>query len=152
MGSTAGTGFEAKRARDYSDLVFLCDQEPPVPARSPFVPSEAQLQHYKHAKPAAPLLKHKFFAWQPVDSVRRPYDPSMRLCTAHISQYSEVPDDSSSFTEAVGQEASKNMHQIIVQLAKRARPKHSVSHARIGGLQNTIYVPPLPQLLPSSRT
>jgi hypothetical protein len=89
----------------------------------------------------------------PRDPVRRPYDATdtLRVCTAHISPYSEVPDDSSSFTETVGEKTAQHI-QLHIQLAKGARPKHPGAHAGTqvgryaGARQNNIGVPMLPQL------
>jgi hypothetical protein len=77
--------------------------------------------------------------------VRRSYDPSMHLCTAHISQYSEVADDSSSITEAVGQDTCKNL-QLAVLLGTVASPQHRSQHVRTSRLHHKSRSPPkMPQ-------
>jgi hypothetical protein len=69
----------------------------------------------------------------------------MNLCTAHISPYSEVPDDSSSVTEAVGQDTCKNA-QLAVPLGKVSPPQHRSQHVRTSRLHHNSRAPPkMPQ-------
>jgi hypothetical protein len=98
-----------------------------VPEWSPFITPDVPQQHHPHVQVQTGMHDPK--VWQPSDFVRRPDDSSMNLCTAHISPYSEVPDDISYLTVAVEQDTCK-IQQVPVELAEGTPSQHRSDHVR----------------------
>jgi hypothetical protein len=148
MDSSAGTGFEAARAREHSNLYFPAD-DASAPALSLLAPSEARQQNEKNTERASKSLQRDFSAWRPRNPVQGPYDPTTRLCTAHISPYSEVPDDSAFLTEVVEEETDKNLKPDI-QLDTGAQQQQVDEHQGIHCVKYTTDAPTSPQKRPIS--
>jgi hypothetical protein len=136
----AKTSLQAKDGGLYSNCFFPPDLEA-APERTPVVAPDAPLQHHPHSE----TEKHQFNVWRPGELARRPYDSSMSLCTAHISPHCEVPDDSPSFTETVGQDTCK-IFQLPVHLAKTAPAQLWSEYDRTGCLHDQCSgIPMLPE-------
>jgi hypothetical protein len=140
----AETWLQVKDGGLYSNCFFPPDLEA-APEWSPVIAPGAPQQQHPHVE----AKKYQFNVWRPGELVRRPYDCSMSLCTAHISPYCEVPDDSPSFTETVGQDTCKNL-QLSVHLAKTAPAQLWSEYDHTDRLHNQCSgIPTLPEHKPA---
>jgi hypothetical protein len=121
-----------------------------APEWSPVTAPDAPQQHHPNEQVKTGMHDPK--VWRSCDFVRSPDDSSMHLCTVHISPYSEVPDDISFSTEAVGQDTCKIL-QLPVEVAKVPPAEQRSGLARTSDMQNECrIVSMLPQHSPVPTT